>query len=209
MRHIHSFLLACVLMAGLSPIPGVQEVQDPPMMSRAGRAASKKLLAQMQGAWRLADMQLLAEGKGGFGDRRFEHSGYCLIHDEYLSLEFHLRLVDKDDKDWGQSFVTGLHRFELDGTGSMETTTVIATNTRSDGNPEFESPGTKRRYTVEFTGERLTMTRDDGHRLDFERMIDKRQRFDIFGRPVREKDEDDSSKAGKESGSTGGERKKD
>ena len=154
-------------------------------------------------------MRIVAEDKRLLSDLDLQQTGYALVHDRFLSIEFHMRLVDKEEKDFGQSLVTGLHRFELDGTGAMETTTVIATRTRRDGSPEFEPPGTTRHYQVEFEGETLTMTRDDGHRLEFERMSDDhKRRSDIFGRPVHDEDED-SGANGKEEGGAGGERKKD
>lgn len=210
MRSFLSLLLASTLLAGLSPNRGTQEGQDPkPPLSKSDRAAAKKIQALMQGAWKLVDLRMVAEDKRGFSDLQLQQTGYALVHDGYLSIEFHMRLVDKEEQDYGQSLVSGLHRFELDGTGSMETTSVIATRTRRDGSPEFELPGTTRRYRVEFEGEKLTMTRDDGHRLEFERMSDDRpRRFDIFGRPVREKDEDGGI-TGKEENEAGGERKKD
>jgi hypothetical protein len=140
------------------------------------------------------------------GDRQLEHVGYALVHDSYLSIEFHLRLVDKQKQDWGQSLVTGLHRFELDGLGDMETSTIIATSTRSDGSPVFETPGTVRKYRVSLTNEHMSLTRDDGHRLEFDRLLDDRRRYDVFGRPVRDEDEDSKPD---DVGDGGGARKRD
>ena len=209
MRSFLALLLFSTLLAGLAPNPVAQDGQDSkPPLSKKERGSAKTIQKRMQGAWKLTDMRLLAEQAHVTSGLDMEHVGYALVHDGYLSLEFHMRLIDKEEQDYGQSIVSGLHRFELDGIGSMETTTVIATRTRRDGSLEFEPPGTQRKYNVEFQGEKMTLTRDDGHQLEFERMnTEHRRHFDIFGRPVSEDDEA-GAETGKEESSSGGERKK-
>jgi len=209
MRSFLPLLVASTLLTGLPTSPTTQDGQDSkPPLSKTDRAAAKKFEKRMQGAWKLLEIRLIAEQAHVTSGLDMQSVGYALVHDGYLSLEFHMRLVDKEETDYGQSLVSGLHRFELDGIGSMETTTVIATRTRRDGSVEFEPPGTQRKYTVDFEGEKMTLTRDDGHQLLFERMnIERRRHFDIFGRAVKEDDEP-GAETGKEEGSSGGERKK-
>src|SRR5262245_23103590 len=188
MRSHLALLVASVFLAGISPTAPAQEGQDAkPPLTKAGRAAAKKLQERMQGAWRLVEMKLLSEESRLYSDLDLQHTGYAVVHDGYFSLEFHMRLVDKNDVDYGQSLASGLHRFDLDGVGFMDMTTVIASRTRRDGSIEFEPPGMLRKYRVVFEGDRMVLTRDDGHRLVFERLQDSRPgRFDIFGRPARE-----------------------
>ena len=209
MRSFLALLVASTLLTGLPTSPTTQDGQDSkPPLSKTDRAAAKKLEKRMQGAWKLIEMRLLAEQAHVTQGLDMQSIGYALVHDEYLSLEFHMRLVDKEDQDYGQSLVSGLHRIELDGIGSMETTSVIATKTRIDGSLEFEPPGTQRQYTVDFEGDKMTLTRDDGHQLLFERMnIERRRHFDIFGRAV-PYDDEPAPETGKEEGDSGGERKK-
>ena len=181
-------LLSASALLALSPLPRVQDRQDErPALSKTARLANRKLLARMQGAWRLVDMQLVEQDKSSFGEAHLDHIGFCLVSGGYLSIEFHLRLATENDRDQGRSLVTGLHRFDLGEHGELETTTVIGTNTDPRGAPEFEPPGTKRSYRIELAGDAMTLARDDGHTLIFERLQDDRSRFDIFGRPVREK----------------------
>lgn len=210
MRPSIALLVALPLLTGLSPTAGMQDGQDlKPPLTKADRAAAKKLQRLMEGVWKLVEMKIIAEDRRVLDDLEMQKTGYAVVHGSYLSLEFHMRLVDKMEVDYGQSLVSGLHRFELDGIGSMETTTVIATRTRRDGSLEFEPPGTTRHYDVAFEGERLTMTRDDGHRLEFDRMEDdSRRRFDIYGRPVRDDDEKVEDAEKEEIGPDGGQRRK-
>ncbi|MFN0009698.1 MAG: hypothetical protein ACKVXR_17525 [Planctomycetota bacterium] len=210
MRPSIALLVASMLLTGLPPSAGMQEAQDlKPALTKADRAAAKKIQRQMEGVWKLTEMRMLAEDLRVSEDLEIQKIGYAVVHGQYLSLEFHMRLVDKLEADYGQSLVSGLHRIELDGIGSMKTTSVIATRTRRDGSLEFEPPGTTRSYDVAFEGEKMTMTRDDGHRLEFERMEDdSRRRFDIFGRPVRDEDEKVEDVEKEEVGPDGGQRRK-
>jgi hypothetical protein len=209
MRPSIAVLVASMFLAGIRPSPGAQDGQDlKPPLTKADRAAAKKLQRHMEGVWELVEMRTISEQELLTSDLQVQKIGYAVVHDDYLSLEFHMRLVDKDEVDYGQSLVSGLHRFELDGIGTMETSTVIATRTRRDGSLEFEAPGTVRHYVVAFEGEKMTMTRDDGHRLEFDRLDrESKPRFDIYGRTVRDGDEKAEEVEKEERGSDGGRRK--
>jgi hypothetical protein len=189
MLRFPSFLLSTALL-GLTPLqhPRVDSEQKP-VLPKAAVLANKKLIAQMQGAWRLVQMKLVDQDSVGMGELAIENVGFCLVSGSYLSIEIHVRRVAKGDEDKGRSFVTGLHRFDLGEDGSMETTTVIATRANLNGVPEFEPPGTTRQYSIGLVGDSMTLTREDGHTLIFERLLDDRTRVDFFGRPVMEKDD--------------------
>jgi len=211
MRPSIAVLVASMFLAGIRPSPVAQDGQDlKPPLTKADRDAAKKVQRHMEGVWELVEMRTISEEQKLTSDLQIQKIGYAVVHDRYLSLEFHMRLIDKDEVDYGQSLVSGLHRFELDGIGHMETSTVIATRTRRDGSLEFEAPGTVRHYAVEFEGENMTMTRDDGHRLEFRRLDrDSKPRFDIYGRALRDDEPkaEEVEKGKDEKGSDGGRRK--
>ena len=209
MRPSIAILVASMLLTGIRSIPAAQDGQDPkPPLTKADRAAAKKLLRNMEGVWELVDMKTLADGQLLTSDLQIQKIGYAVVYGQYLSLEFHMRMVDSNEVDYGQSLVSGLHRFDLDALGAMETSTVIATRTRRDGSLEFEQPGTVRRYVVTFEGEKMTMKRDDGHQLEFERLDrDTHPRVDIFGRRSRDEDGKDEDVEKDERGSDGGQRR--
>jgi len=183
-------LFSTVLLS--SPVPP----QDPqgdrdqkPVLLKSVRLANKKKLASMQGAWRLVEMRLVGMDTEGTSDLKMDQVGYCLVSGTYLSIELHIRVLGQGETDTGRSFVSGLHRFEIDPQGDLEMTTVIATRTDPRGNPEFEAPGTKRHYSSSVEGPSMTLTREDGHTLVFEQLVDDTTRFDFFGRPVTEKEQ--------------------
>lgn len=190
MQRIPSLFLSISLLAGLAPVqsprPGRAQKPSP---EKAALLAKKKTIAQMQGAWQLVHMKLADSSVEGLGPLSLEQAGFCLVSGNYLSIELHIRGIEKGNEDKGRSFATGMHRFELDDTGGMETTSIIGTRLNVDGIPEFEAPGTLRHYEVDLRGESMTLTREDGHTLSFERLHDDPTRFDFFGNPVSEKDE--------------------
>lgn len=201
----------------LAPFPStsgvaLQEGPDTtPTVSVTTRAANKKLIAQMQGAWRLVDMHLVEQKTPRVPESALEHVGYCLISDNFLSIELHIGILGGNSQTVARSFTSGMHRFELDASSQMQTSTVIGTSTDIDGRPVFEPPNTKRHYRVEIAGNSLTLRRDDGHTLMFERLLDDRSGHDVYGRPIPEKKEEGKvePKDGKarEGGASEGEKK--
>jgi hypothetical protein len=190
MQRFPSLFLSTAFLLGLTPLQHPQvDREQKPVLPKTARLENKKLLAQMQGAWRLVQMKLVDQDSLGLSELAMENIGFCLVSGSYLSIELHVRRVGKGDVDKGRSFVTGLHRFDLEEDGNMETTTVIATRANIDGMTEFEAPGTTRQYSVGVVGDSMTLVREDGHTLIFERLLDDRTRVDFFGRPVTEKDD--------------------
>jgi hypothetical protein len=194
MQRIPSLLVSISLLMGLAPLQALR--QDPragraqkPSPEKAALLAKKKTIAQMQGAWQLVHMKFADSNVEGLGTLSMEQAGFCLVSGNHLAIELHVRGVEKGNEDKGRSFVTGMHRFELDEEGGMETTSIIGTRLGIDGLPEFEAPGATRRYDVDLRGETMTLTREDGHTLSFERLRDDPTRYDFFGNPMSEKDE--------------------
>ncbi len=206
MHRIVSILLATGLSFGASPSAAHQDSQElRPAQPKSSRAANKKTLAKMQGAWQLTDVRLIDADKTDFGGLRLEHSGYAVVSGRYIAIEFHFRLTEGETADLqlgpnqtasdrGRSLATGVHKMEMQNGEEIETTSLIGTTIGRFAAPEFEPPGTKRIYHVDITGDTMVLTRDDGHTLTFERMIDDEQSFDIFGRPVKDDDAADETK---------------
>src|SRR5258705_7024102 len=206
MQRIPSLLLASALLVSLAPLqkppprPHPQgDADQKPLQSKAIQLANKKTIAAMQGAWTLTDMHLVDQDVGGMSNQVVESVGFCLVSGNHLSIELHVRGVGAETGgDRGRSFVTGLHRFELDQQGDLETSTIIGVRMSDKGLPEYEKPGGARHYAIELTGESMTLTRDDGHTLVFERLRDDPSRFDFFGNPISEKDADEDAGKGDE-----------
>jgi hypothetical protein len=190
MQRFPSLLLSTAFLLGLTPLqhpPAAREQK--PALPTAARLENKKTLAKMQGAWQLVHMKLAEQESASMAELAIENFGFCLISGTYLSIEIHIRRTDGGELDRGRSFVTGLHRFELEEDGGMETTTVIATHANVDGIPEFEAGGTTRKYEIGLVGDTMTLVRDDGHTLVFQRLLDDPTRTDFFGRPVMDKED--------------------
>lgn len=195
MQRIPSLLLLFAALVGQGPRPEPPKVhEEKPVLSKAATLANKRTIARMQGAWRLVEMRIVDADSFGMSDLSLDHVGFCLVSGNYLSIELHLRLLGQKGQDSGRSFITGLHKFDLDESGEMETSTVIGTYVDSYRDIKFEPPDTQRHYSIDLEGDTMTLTRDDGHRLSFERLLADKTRFDFFGRPVTEEEaaEDES-----------------
>ena len=191
MQRSSFFALPILLLLGFSPVQEPRpEREQRPVPSKRAQIEIKKTVRAMQGAWRLASIQLVAQDTNFALDNvSLDHSGYALVHGYYLSVEFHFRLFGQQQGDLGRSFVTGMHRFEVEEDGTLETSCIIGTRTNENGKPAFEPPESKRRYSITLEGESMTLIREDGHTLVFERLLDDRSRFDFFGTEVKEKDD--------------------
>jgi hypothetical protein len=190
MQRASALALSAFLLLGLSPAQEPRPEHAPrPELTKAARVAAKKMVRAMQGAWRLVDIQLVTQDTFGLDDLKLDHVGFCVVSGHYICLEFHFRLLGQPRMDVGRSFVTGIHRFEFDEEGRMETSTVIGTRANEGGEPEFEPPESQRRYDVTIEGDSMTLRREDGHTLMFQRLEDDASRLDFYGNPVPEKDD--------------------
>ena len=178
--------LLCISLLSLLLLTGVQrppEPQDPTEGAGADRVRidRKKLLKDLQGAWRLVEMHsptLYPQSR--------KDVGYCLFAGTSMSLEMHLGWMSDAASVEAKTFQSGTHNFDIDDEGFLRTSTLIGAYVNRVGELEFESPGTSRSYRVTLVSGRLTLARADGQTLAFERMTDSKLDRDFFGRKKRE-----------------------
>lgn len=186
-------LLALSLSAlALAPEPASFSRQEP---SRAAtvpqsiKAANEKLIAQMQGAWRLDELTTPSQS----ADLRRE-VGFCLISGKYLSLELHLGWIGENSQIDQKDFQSGIFRFEIKEGGLIQTSTVIGSFMNPQGQLQFERPNVERHYQVEIVADRMSLRRNDGQKLTFVRLHDDRLRREANasakGEPEAKKDKE-------------------
>lgn len=142
-------------------------------------------LASMQGLWRLTELRSLRADQS----RRSE-VGYLLVSGLCFSLELHWGWTSQDGgtRFVSKDFQSGTHRFELDDAGYLDSRSLIGSAFNRDGLLQWEEPGRARRYKIDFLGESMKWSNDDGTTLTFEHMPEPRTaRRDVFGRPIPEK----------------------
>lgn len=173
----------------LAFLPAAQE-RDPgkPTPTAAEKKSIDAQVASMQGLWRVREMKTPKREAA----RRLD-AGYVLVSGLTFSLELHSGYVAPDGKNViNKDFQSGMHRFELDETGFMETKTVIGSFFNEMGLLQFEQPGTARRYAVKLGAEDMTWSNADGTSFLFEKLNEpKSLRRDVFGRPIPEKKKDE------------------
>lgn len=148
-------------------------------------------LAKMQGLWRIDELKTPRVDAA----RRLE-TGYVLVSGLTFSLEIHLGFVAPDGKNViNKDFQSGMHRFELDDAGAMETRTVIGSFFNEQGLLQFEQPQKLRRYDVKFGDEEMIWSNADGTRFVLKHMPEpKYARRDVFGKPIPEKKDERAPK---------------
>lgn len=170
------FVLLALLVPPQDPgEKGAAQREDPP--ERPERIDKAKLWDDMQGPWKLAELNLPADSGALRSD-----AGFCIISGDYLSIELHVGWVGESRNLVGRTFQSGMHHFEIDDTGRIRTSTLIGSFIAKDGALDFERPGTARSYHAAVAANRLTLTRDDGQVLVFSRVFSTEPRRDIFGR---------------------------
>ncbi len=183
--------IACLLLS-LQPV-----LQDrtplKPTLSPAAKAAIKKTIDEMQGTWRLIQMDAPRLAKAN----RHE-TGYMLVSGSYFSLELHVNWNHPNGTMAGRHFQTCMCRFELDPQMKMSAQSVLGSTMDEMGRVLFEQPGIRREYEVEVQLTRLRLKRNDGTTFEFERMVDGRQMRDFYGRPIDPKDEPEPGEEGKD-----------
>ncbi|MFN0244656.1 MAG: hypothetical protein ACKVWV_17355 [Planctomycetota bacterium] len=172
--------LLFVLLALLVPPqdPGAKDpAQSDDAPDRPARIDKQKLWDDMQGPWKLAELRLPADNGALRSD-----AGFCIVSGDYLSIELHVGWVGESRNLIGRTFQSGMHHFEIDDTGRIQTSTLIGSFITKDGALDFERPGTARNYHAAVASNRLSLTRDDGQVLVFNRVFSTEPRRDIFGR---------------------------
>jgi hypothetical protein len=175
----------------LSLNPQSQEGKEKLTLPAVSKAKIKQLEEAMQGVWHLTEYKttkLPADGRS--------EAGYLMVAGNFLSIELHIGWMSEDGVRYNRKdFQTGMHRFEVDQTGRMETSTIIGCFQTLGYQLGFEPPGTKRTYRVEAIGDQMTLYNDDGSKLSFERLPETRAKRDVYGRIIPDKKTDDATKA--------------
>lgn len=174
---------------------GAQQPQRPPQPPPEARptpndAELKSVQAKvdaMQGLWRLTELRTPKTPQ-----TRREEVGYLLVSGMCFSLEMHWGWVGPDGRTFSnKDFQSGMHRFEMDDAGNMDTSSVIGSYFNQQGLLEWEQPGKTRRYKIVQHEKRMTWSNEEGISLTFEQMPEPRfVRRDVFGRPLPEKKKD-------------------
>lgn len=173
-------------------VPAAQE-RDPgkPTLNAAEKKSIEAQVSRMQGLWRVREMKTPKLELA----RRLD-AGFLLVSGLVFSMELHTGYLAPNNKDiFNKDFQSGMHRFELDDAGFMETRTVIGSYFNNIGLLQFEQPNTVRRYQVKLGESDMTWTSREGVVFQFEKLNEpKPGRRDVFGRPLPEKKADGEPK---------------
>ncbi len=173
-----SFLCLCLSWrAAQQPLPPPQPKPVPPL---SPTKSPNPVLDAMQGAWRLTKLESLTINKEGLTE-----VGYLLVAGDYFSFELHMGWTLPNGATANRTYQSGTHRFEVDDNYKMSTSSLIGSTSDQKGMVLFEQPGHRREYTVDCTGDTLTLKRDDSMTFTFERLEDKRPKRDFYGRPIK------------------------
>ncbi len=180
----------CLAVAVLALLPAAQDPRDPakPTPSATERKSIEAKVASMQGLWRVRDLKTPKLDAA----RRLD-AGFVLVSGLTFSIELHTGYVAPDGKNViNKDFQSGMHRFEIDDSGFMETKSVIGSFFNEQGLLQFEQPNKERRYEVKLGDNDMTWSNQDGTSFYFEKMPEpKFVRRDVFGRPIPEKKKDE------------------
>jgi hypothetical protein len=137
------------------------------------------------GCWQLVDIDdadLPAFGR--------TQAGFLLITEDFLALEIHVAWEEEGEAVVDEDFQSGIHEYHLDATGRLVTTGLIGAFLHpEDYELTWEPPAEQRRFYVDLAGSVLSLRRDDGSRLSFNRRRPSgRGSKDIYGREIVEKD---------------------
>lgn len=180
---MRTITIACLLstLPFWNPPPQVPAEPVPrPTMPATAKKAIEKLRANMQGLWRLTELETPQ-----LGNIPRQEVGYCLVNGNFFSFEMHWGWIGADAKVIDKDFLSGMHRFEFDEAFNMEATTLIGSFFNKVGVLEFEKPGQTRHFKVDCTSEKMILRSELGTIFTFDRMYDvDAPRKDVFGRPV-------------------------
>jgi len=177
-------LLSLLVEPGAAPAqePFVEPEQEPspPPVDVYGRPhpdGLEAILEKMQGAWRLVEIvddALPAEG-------RLE-VGYLLVSAHFLAIEVHMTWEDTDGEPLEDAFQSGIHEFTFDGPDRLVAASLIGSYLDDEEELEWEVPTSVREFQVHVADTALTLLRDDGSYLVFERHHgDQARERNLFG----------------------------
>ncbi|MCE9593684.1 MAG: hypothetical protein K8S98_05785 [Planctomycetes bacterium] len=178
-------LLLALMLTPWSPQDPAKQDPTPKPFALSDSALASAAAKQLDGAWQLLRVESptleLFQG---------DTIGYALFREGYMSLEIHgTGLTDMADT-FGLFFQTGFHRYTLDGTGGMETYSMIGvTNLTHYEDVEFQPPGERKRFKFSIQNDTLALEKPDGTRLTFIKLgklpfPGAVEQVDAFGRPV-------------------------
>ncbi len=150
----------CLAVAVLALLPAAQDPRDPakPTPSATERKSIEAKVASMQGLWRVRDLKTPKLDAA----RRLD-AGFVLVSGLTFSIELHTGYVAPDGKNViNKDFQSGMHRFEIDDSGFMETKSVIGSFFNEQGLLQFEQPNKERRYEVKLGDNDMTWSNQDG-----------------------------------------------
>lgn len=184
MRILTPHCLVGTLLLSLIPwsVPQDAKRQDAPLAPERQRVDRTKLREDLQGVWKLVELRT-----SNIRNEARQDVGMCVIQGNYLSMEVHIGWVGNDSRPDARSFQSGTHKFALNDEGQMELSTLIGAFINRAGEPQFEPPGTARKYDITVAANRLTMSRADDQVLTFDRVVDATDGKDFYGRPLRER----------------------
>jgi hypothetical protein len=145
------------------------------------RGATGGVREEVQGAWRLLDIELT-----GYPELGGSHAGMLLVSDGFLALELHMTWpTNAGGADVHQTFL-GEYEFRLDD--QLQVNTIIGSFLdETSGELKWERAGFGREYTVSVTEKVLVLAFGRGNSMTFGRMRPTRtQERDVYGRPMRD-----------------------
>lgn len=154
-----------------------------PTPTRGGKRAITEVVTEMQGAWRLESFDT-----PGLDRERRQQIGFLLVAGKYFSFELHVSWLTNAERIAQRTSQTGTYKFEIDERMELTAFQVIGSTIDDQGVVVWESPNRMRKYTVSCSGDKLDLTREDGTRFTFSRLVDSQTPRDIFGRPLKVKD---------------------
>lgn len=182
---MHSPVFPSLAALFLLLLPAAQE-RDPgkPTLNAAERKSVEAQVGRMQGLWRVREMKTPKLEAA----RRLD-AGFLLVSGLAFSIELHTGYLAPNNKDvFNKDFQSGMHRFELDESGFMETKTIIGSYFNELGLLQFEQPNKARRYQVKLGESDMSWSSPEGVTFLFEKLNEpKPGRRDVFGRPLPEK----------------------
>lgn len=146
--------------AGLASAQGAEDPVTPP-------TAEEDMLAQLQGAWVLRDLD-----SPDFIEQRRQEKAFMVIGGTFLAIDIQLAWDAKEGDEWINGFFqSGISRIWVERSNILIARGLIGVTTDEDYGLEIESPGKERRYTVRLQeNNELVLNMEDGPRFAFKRL---------------------------------------
>lgn len=192
--------LALLIWAQQEPPPSKPTATQARKFSLSDNAQAATIEEGIQGAWQLqhAENPMIQLS-------RVTMTGYAIFREGYMALEIHGQgqVQPGFPGTIDYFFQTGVHRYQINGQGQLETFSLIGTTNMMDVvGTQFEVPGQRRSFDVSLQGNSLVLEKGDGGRLTFFRLgtlpfpgqRGNQEEFDMFGRRIPKAAEDADGK---------------